>query len=56
MEIVQSGIFLILMIILKKNLTLLSRLRDLLKLLKKLPIIKTIHLPELTLFLHVILA
>ena len=26
------------------------------QLLKKLPIIKTIHLPELTLFLHVILA
>ena len=56
MENVQSGILLILLTTLERNLITLHRSRGTFKLLTKLTILQTIHLPALALFLHLILA
>ena len=56
MENVQSGILLMLVTILERNLIPLYRLRVIAKLLTSQPILQTIHPLALTLFLHQILA
>ena len=56
MENVQSGILLILVTILERNLIPLHRLQVIVKLLKSQPILRIIHSLALTLFLHQILA
>ena len=56
MENVQNGTLLILVKILERNLMLSHRPRGILELLTNLPILQAIHLPPLTLYLHLILA
>ena len=56
MENVQSGILLILVTILERNLIPLHQLQVIVKLLTSEPILQTIHPLALTLFLHQILA
>ena len=54
-ENVESGILLLLVTILERNLISLYLSRGILKLLTNLAILQTIHLPALTLFLHLFL-
>ena len=56
MENVQSGVLLILLTTLERNLITLHRPRGTFKLLTNLTILQTIHLPSLAIFLHLILA
>ena len=53
---IQSGVFFILVTTLERNLIPLHRMQVVVKLLISQPILQTIHLLALTLFLHQILA